>query len=104
VLENMDTGKQDGCTVTQLERWFDALPHAGFCFDVAHAASLDSTMTLAGELLDAFRGRLRHVHVSSLSPDLHHIPLSEEDEALFMPLLERCLDVPWILEAPPRAD
>jgi hypothetical protein len=26
------------------------------------------------------------------------------DEELFMPLLHRCLDVPWILEAPPRQD
>jgi hypothetical protein len=59
-------------------------------------------MGLAADLLDAFRSRLRHVHVSSLSSELHHIPLTEEDEVLFMPLLERCLDVPWILEAPPR--
>jgi hypothetical protein len=102
VLENMDVGKGDGCTVEQLERWFAALPQAGFCFDVAHAWSLDPTMGLASDLLDAFRSRVRHVHVSSLSPDLHHIPLTEEDEALFMPLLERCLDLPWILEAPPR--
>lgn len=102
VLENMDAGKNDGCTVEQLARWFEKLPEAGFCFDVAHAWSLDRTMGLAAELLDAFRSRLRHVHVSSLSPDLHHVPLSEEDEALFLPVLERCLDVPWILEAPPR--
>jgi hypothetical protein len=59
-------------------------------------------MGLASELLDAFGSRLRHVHVSSLSGELHHVPLSEEDEALFLPVLERCLDVPWILEAPPR--
>lgn len=102
VLENMDAGKADGCTVEQLERWFDALPHAGFCFDVAHAWSLDRTMGLATELLDAFRSRLRHVHVSSLSSELHHVPLTADDEELFMPLLDRCLDVPWILEAPPR--
>jgi hypothetical protein len=102
VLENMDAGKTDGCTVEQLEQSFAALPHAGFCFDIGHAWSLDPTMGLAAELLDAFRSRLRHVHVSSLSPELHHIPLTEDDEALFMPLLERCLDVPWILEAPPR--
>ena len=28
--------------------------------------------------------------------------LTEDDEELIMPLLESCLDVPWILEAPPR--
>jgi hypothetical protein len=103
LLENMDAGKHDGCTVTQLERWFTALPQAGFCFDVAHAWSLDHTMGLASDLLDAFAPRLRHVHVSSLSSDLHHITLTEEDEALFMPVLERCLDLPWILEASPRS-
>lgn len=102
VLENMDADKDDGCTVEQLERWFAALPQAGFCFDVAHAWSLDPTMAVASDLLDVFRSRLRHLHVSSLSPDLHHVPLTEDDEMLFMPLLERCLDLPWILEAPPR--
>lgn len=102
VLENMDAGKDDGCRVEQLERWFDMLPQAGFCFDVAHAWSIDPTMGLARDLLDAFGSRLRHVHVSSLSADLHHVPLTAEDEAVFMPVLERCLDLPWILEAPPR--
>lgn len=86
----------------QLRRKFAELPQAGFCFDIAHAWSLDKSMGLAAEMLEEFSPRLRHVHLSSLSPDLHHVPLSEEDEELFMPLLERCLDRPWILEAPPR--
>ena len=103
VLENMDAGKGDGCTVEQLERWFTVLPDAGFCFDVAHAWSVDPTLELANELLDTFAARVRHLHVSSLSPDLHHVPLKSDDEALFMPVLERCVDLPWILEAPPRA-
>jgi sugar phosphate isomerase/epimerase len=98
----MDAGKHDGCTVDGLSRWFDALPEAGFCFDIAHAWSVDDTMAAGTELLDAFRTRLRHLHLSSLSPDLHHVPLTEEHEELFTPLLQRCLDVPWILEAPPR--
>jgi xylose isomerase-like TIM barrel protein len=102
VLENMDARRHDGRTVHELARWFAELPEAGFCFDVAHAWSLDETMNIGGELLDAFRARLRHLHVSSLSPDSRHVPLTEEHEALFMPLLQRCLDVPWILEAPPR--
>jgi hypothetical protein len=61
-------------------------------------------MGLGGELLGAFGQRLRHLHISSLSPDSHHVPLSAEDEERFDPLLARCLDVPWILEAPPRGD
>lgn len=102
ILENMDTGKQGGRTAVELAERFEELPEAGFCFDVAHAWSVDHTMTVGNELLDAFRARLRQVHVSSLSAQLHHVPLTEEDEGLFMPLLQRCVDVPWILEAPPR--
>ncbi len=102
VLENMDARKEGGRTVDELAPWFAELPEAGFCFDVAHAWSIDETMSTGEGLLDAFRPRLRHLHVSSLSPELHHLPLTEEHEQLFVPLLQRCRDVPWILEAPPR--
>jgi hypothetical protein len=102
LLENMDARKDDGRTVAELTDWFRQLPDAGFCFDIAHAWSLDPTMAVGVELLDAFRTRLRHLHISSMDPDLHHVSLTETDEELFMPLLQRCLDIPWILEAPPR--
>lgn len=102
LLENMDARKADGRTRRELEAAFSELPEAGFCFDIAHAWSIDPRMDVAHDLLDAFRGRLRHVHLSSLSEDLRHVPLSEEDEELFRPALSRCLDVPWILEAPSR--
>jgi hypothetical protein len=102
VLENMDTRKDDGRTVEELDRWFAELPEAGFCFDIAHAWSVDGTMAAGAELLDAFWTRLRHLHVSSMGSDLAHVPLTVEHEELFTPLLRRCLDVPWILEAPPR--
>jgi hypothetical protein len=102
VLENMDARKNDGRGADELERWFELLPLAGFCFDIAHAWSLDPTMALGEELLDAFAPRVRHVHVSSMDAQLHHTPLRFEDEERFAPLLERCRDVPWILEAPPR--
>jgi hypothetical protein len=104
VLENMDSRKSTGRTVDELQPLFDELPDAGFCFDIAHAWSIDPDMALGGELLDAFGQRLRHLHISSLSRDSHHLTLSTEDEARFHPLLARCLDVPWILEAPPRGD
>lgn len=102
VLENMDARKGGGRTVDELSPWFDELPEAGFCFDVAHAWSIDKKMSAGADLLDSFRPKLRHLHVSSLSPELHHLPLTEEHEELFTPLLQRCRDVPWILEAPPR--
>jgi hypothetical protein len=101
LLENMDARKVEGRTREELEAVFAELPDAGFCFDVAHAWSIDPTMSVANDLLDGFSERLRHVHLSSLSEDLHHVPLTAEDEDLFGPVLRRCLDVPWIFEAPP---
>ncbi len=54
----------------------------------------------AQELLDRFAGRLRHLHVSSIDDAGHHVPLRAGDEEAFRPILRRCRDVPWILEAP----
>ncbi|HET8862087.1 MAG TPA: TIM barrel protein [Solirubrobacterales bacterium] len=102
VIENMDSRKRAGQTGDDLATLFSALPEAGFCFDVAHAWTVDPTMEAGGELLDRFAGRLRHVHLSSMSAELSHVPLSLEQEELFAPLLYRCSDVPWILEAEPR--
>lgn len=102
VIENMDARKRSGAVADELAPLFEALPSAGFCFDVAHAWTVDSTMEAGAELLDRFAPRLRHVHVSSISPEHGHVPLSVEHEALFSPLLSRCRDVPWILEAAPR--
>jgi hypothetical protein len=102
VIENMDSRKSSGQTSEDLARLFEALPEAGFCFDVAHAWTVDKTMNTGEELLDRFASRLRHVHLSSMSDDLGHVPLSPDQEELFAPLLARCRDVPWILEAEPR--
>lgn len=104
LLENMDSRKGDGRTPEELVSPFDQVPDAGFCFDIAHAWSIDPSMGVAGDLLDAFGDRLTQVHLSSLSTELHHLPLTQDDEELFRPTLERCVDVPWILEAPPRED
>jgi hypothetical protein len=100
VIENMDTRKARGRTTGELEPLFAALPEAGFCFDVAHAAAVDPSMREARRLLDRFGGRLRHLHVSSLDEDCGHQPLTDADEAAGAPVLRRCRDVPWILEAP----
>jgi Xylose isomerase-like TIM barrel len=103
LLENMDSRKPDGRTPEELDQAFAELPEAGLCFDIAHAWSIDPSMEVANDLLDSFGDRLRHVHLSSLSKDLHHVSLTREDEELFGPTLERCVDVPWIFEAPPVA-
>ena len=100
VLENMDHRKGTGRIADELESFFQELPEAGFCLDVAHARSIDETMDVAREMLDRFRVRLRQVHLSSLAGD-HHVSLTDHDEKAFEEVLDRCRDVPWILEAPP---
>ena len=70
VLENMDARKPTGRTVAELAPYFAALPDAGFCLDVAHVLSVDPTMEAGERLLDAFAGRLRHLHVSSVDEAL----------------------------------
>ena len=57
-------------------------------------------MQVAQELLDRYACRLRHLHVSSLDAAGHHVSLRIDDEQAFRPILRRCRDVPWILEAP----
>ncbi|MCW2995563.1 MAG: hypothetical protein JWQ18_3058 [Conexibacter sp.] len=100
VLENMDSRKGGGRTADELVPYFAALPAAGLCLDVAHARDVDPTLAGAHDLLDRYAVRLRHLHVSSLDADGHHVPLTDADEAAFGPVLRRCRDVPWILEAP----
>lgn len=102
VIENLDRRKGGGRTAQELVEYFDELPDAGLCFDVAHAGSIDPSLHEAHEILNQHGRRLRHVHLSSLDDECHHLPLSGVDEQRFAPLLERCRDVPWILEAPCR--
>jgi sugar phosphate isomerase/epimerase len=98
----MDSRKANGQTATDLTHWFSELPEAGLCLDLAHVSSIDADLSVGHELLDEHGHRLRHVHLSSLDDDCHHRSLTSEDEQRFGPLLDRCRDVPWILEAPAR--
>ena len=100
VLEIMDARKATGRPVAELAPYFAALPEAGFCLDVAHVLSVDPAMEAGERLLDAFAGRLRHLHVSSVDEACRHVPLTVEHETRYAELLRRCPDVPWILEAP----
>lgn len=100
-LENMDTRRSKGQTADDLDGCFAQLPDARLCLDLAHAKDVDPTLDVAADLLRRFSSRLSHVHLSSLDESQHHVSLRPEDEALFGPLLARCRDVPWILEAPP---
>lgn len=100
VLENMDARKPDGRTADELAAHFAALPEAGLCLDIAHVASVDPSLEEGHRILDRHGWRLRHLHVSSLDAGDRHVPLTTDDERRATPLLARCKDVPWILEAP----
>ncbi len=66
VVENMDARKTSGGDGEELGALFEELPAAGFCFDIAHAWTVDETMAVGEDLLDRFASRLRHVHLSSI--------------------------------------
>ena len=100
-IENMDSRKSVGQSAEALGGYFDALPSARLCFDIAHAKAVDPSMGVGRQILSAYSARLSHVHLSSLDAAQKHVPLTRSDETLFSELLERCIDVPWILEAPP---
>lgn len=101
-IENMDLRKATGRTADELAPILATLPQAQLCFDVAHAAQVDPTLGAGHEILDRFGSRLRHLHVSALDDAGRHRPMTAADEAHLAPLLDRCRDVPWILEAPLR--
>ncbi len=47
LIENMDRRKTDGRSAKELSAWFERLPDAKLCFDLAHAQHVDPTMTEA---------------------------------------------------------
>lgn len=75
-LENMDQRKPVGRTVPEMERVFEQLPDASFCFDIGHARQVDPTMGVAIGMLRRFAGRLRQIHMSEVDPQGKHIPIS----------------------------
>ena len=76
LLENMDDRKPVGRTADELRPLMDALPEAGFCLDLAHARQVDSSLCTAQRLLWEFGDRLKELHLSELTPDARHVPLS----------------------------
>ena len=75
-IENMDRRKHDGRSVEELRSWFERLPDARLCLDLAHAHQFDRTMTEAFRILLSFKGRVCQLHVSELDSAGHHFPLS----------------------------
>lgn len=65
-IENSDHRKPLGRTATEMMEYFDMLPEASWCFDVAHARQVDSTMSVAIAMLASFADRLREIHLSRI--------------------------------------
>ena len=99
-IENMDQRKSIGRTTAELAPFFESLPEAGFCLDLAHAAQIDPTMTEARRFLSAFSQRLLQVHVSSVDSESNHGPLTLSSRLAFRSVATaRLMQVPWILES-----
>jgi hypothetical protein len=89
-LENMDRRKPTGRSATELSQWFDRLPEARLCLDLAHAQQWDTTMTEAYQILKQFSARICQVHVSQLDSASHHYPLSASSIRAFS-------EVAWLI-------
>ena len=75
-LENMDNRKRLGRTMDEMVPFFERLPDARFCLDLAHARQVDGTMTVARRLLRAFGDRLAQIHLSEIDIAGKHYGLS----------------------------
>jgi len=99
-LENMDQRKPIGRTVPEMDRLFEQLPDASFCFDIGHARQVDPTMGVAIGMLRRFSARIRQIHMSEVDPQGRHIPITFAALCAFQ-LVARLIpdDCPVILES-----
>jgi Xylose isomerase-like TIM barrel len=101
LVENMDKRKPIGRTVAELRTYFDKLPDAGLCFDVAHARQVDPSMIEAAQILRVFGDRLREVHASGVTTRSVHAPISDAGRVAYESIAGLIHEkVPIILESP----
>jgi hypothetical protein len=98
-LENMDSRKNTGRTAKELHEFFDDIPHAKLCFDIAHARQVDPTMTEAACILEEFGDRLAQVHLSEVDGRGEHFAMSLSAELAYEQFSDIISEVPVILEA-----
>jgi hypothetical protein len=99
-IENSDHRKPLGRTATEMVEYFEMLPEASWCFDVAHARQVDSTMSVAVAMLANFADKLKEIHLS-------RIDLAGKHWAIDNAVIQACRriapridpNVPIILEA-----
>ncbi|TIM86001.1 hypothetical protein [Mesorhizobium sp.] len=98
-LENMDSRKPAGRTADELQHYFDQLPDARLCFDVAHARQVDSSMTEAVRILRRFGNRLAQVHISEVNSKGRHFAMSFAAKLAYEPFAARLSLKPVIIES-----
>jgi hypothetical protein len=99
-IENMDRRKPIGRTADELQRVFEILPDASFCFDVGHARQCDPSMTEAFLILSQFQKRLVQVHISEVNSASQHDPISHGAQLAFQQIANLIPEwVPIIVES-----
>lgn len=98
-LENMDSRKSVGRTAEELRSFYDQLPEAMLCFDIAHARQVDSSMTEGLRIIEEFRDRLVQVHLSEVNSRGKHFSMSFAAKCAYEPFAEIMSTVPVILES-----
>lgn len=97
-LENMDSRKKTGRTAEELHDFFEQMPQAKLCFDIAHAREVDPTMTEAASILSKFGDRLAQVHLSEVDGRGAHFAMSLSAELAYERFSDLISRVPIILE------
>ncbi len=98
-LENMDSRKRTGRTADELHEFFEEIPQAKLCFDIAHAREVDPTMTEAASILAKFGDRLAQVHLSEVDGRGVHFAMSLSAELAYEQFSDLMSKVPIILES-----
>ena len=98
-LENMDSRKKTGRTAEELHDFFEEIPQAKLCFDIAHAREVDPTMTEATAILGEFGDRLAQVHLSEVDGRGVHFAMSLSAEFAYEQFSAVISKVPVILES-----
>jgi len=98
-IENMDQRKPIGRTADELRGYFEKLPEAGLCLDVAHARQVDPTMSVAFQLIDRYRERLAQIHVSDVNDDSRHVTINAASISAYRRIARYLPECPWIIES-----
>ncbi len=99
-IENMDKRKSIGRTFIELSNIFEKLPNASLCFDIAHAYQVDSSMIDSIDILNAFKEKIKQIHVSEVNSESRHETLSLESVLAYKNVSQFISkDIPIIIES-----